>query len=102
MTRQHQQQMHLGVLLLAAGNMVTGAVAEAAENFGAAKHPPHEKRYAIAEEFIAVVKGLWDSWEEDSLVMDKARGTFIDAAKLHVLGHQGKFFTVKGPLNITR
>ena len=85
-----------------AWNVVTGAFAEAAENFGAAKHPPHEQRYAIAEEFIAVVKGLWDSWEEDSLVMDKAGGTFIDADKLHVLGHRGKFFTVKGPLNSTR
>ena len=36
------------------------------------------------------------------MVMDKATGKFIDAAKLHVLNHRGKFFTVKGPLNITR
>jgi len=85
-----------------AWNVVTGAFAEAAENFGAAKHPPHEERYAIAQEFIAVAKGLWDSWEEESLVMDKASGKFIDAAKLHVLDHKGKFFNVKGPLNITR
>jgi FMN-dependent oxidoreductase (nitrilotriacetate monooxygenase family) len=85
-----------------AWNVVTGAFAEAAENFGATKHPPHEERYAIAQEFITVAKGLWDSWEEDSLVMDKVSGKFIDAAKLHVLNHRGKFFTVKGPLNITR
>jgi FMN-dependent oxidoreductase (nitrilotriacetate monooxygenase family) len=85
-----------------AWNVVTGAFAEAAENFGNAQHPPHEERYAIAQEFVAVVKGLWDSWEEDSMVMDKATGKFIDAAKLHVLNHRGKFFTVKGPLNITR
>jgi N-acetyl-S-(2-succino)cysteine monooxygenase len=85
-----------------AWNVVTGAFAEAAANFGAAKHPPHEERYAIAQEFVDVAKGLWDSWEEDSLVMDKASGKFIDADKMHVLNHKGKFYQVKGPLNITR
>jgi FMN-dependent oxidoreductase (nitrilotriacetate monooxygenase family) len=85
-----------------AWNVVTGAFAEAAANFGTAKHPPHEERYAIAEEFLKVAKGLWDSWEDDSLVMDKASGKFVDAEKLHVLNHNGKFFQVKGPLNITR
>ncbi len=85
-----------------AWNIVTGAFAEAAENFGTAKHPPQEERYAIAHEFMDVIRGLWDSWEEDALVMDKASGKFIDADKLHVLNHHGKFFNVKGPLNITR
>jgi FMN-dependent oxidoreductase (nitrilotriacetate monooxygenase family) len=85
-----------------AWNVVTGAFPEAAENFGTAKHPPHEERYAIAEEFVEVTKGLWDSWEEDALTIDKSSGKFIDAEKLHVLNHNGKFFHVKGPLNITR
>jgi FMN-dependent oxidoreductase (nitrilotriacetate monooxygenase family) len=85
-----------------AWNIVTGAFPEAAENFGTAKHPPHEERYAIAQEFVEVTKGLWDSWEEDALTMDKASGKFIDPAKLHVLNHNGKFFHVKGPLNMTR
>jgi FMN-dependent oxidoreductase (nitrilotriacetate monooxygenase family) len=85
-----------------AWNVVTGAFAEAASNFSAAKHPPHEERYAIAEEFVEVAKGLWDSWEEESLVMDKASGRFVDADKMHMLDHKGKFYQVKGPLNITR
>jgi FMN-dependent oxidoreductase (nitrilotriacetate monooxygenase family) len=85
-----------------AWNVVTGAFAEAAENFGTSKHPPHEERYAIADEFVKIAKGLWDSWEEDALVMDKASGKFVDAEKMHTLGHTGKFFAVKGPLNITR
>jgi FMN-dependent oxidoreductase (nitrilotriacetate monooxygenase family) len=85
-----------------AWNVVTGAFAEAAANFGTAKHPPHEERYAIAQEFIKVAKGLWDSWEEDSLVMDKASGQYVDADKVHPLNHAGKYFQVKGPLNITR
>jgi FMN-dependent oxidoreductase (nitrilotriacetate monooxygenase family) len=85
-----------------AWNIVTGAFAEAAANFSTAKHPPQEERYAIAEEFVDVIKGLWDSWEEDSLVMDKATGKFVDASKMHELNHAGKFYNVKGPLNITR
>jgi N-acetyl-S-(2-succino)cysteine monooxygenase len=85
-----------------AWNIVTGAFPEAAANFGTAKHPPHSERYAIAEEFVEVVKGLWDSWEEDAFVMNKATGQFIDASKMHELNHAGKFYNVKGPLNITR
>jgi len=85
-----------------AWNIVTGAFPEAAANFGTAKHPPQEERYAIAEEFVEVIKGLWNSWEEDSFVMDKASGKFVDATKMHDLNHHGKFYDVKGPLNITR
>jgi len=85
-----------------AWNIVTGAFAEAAANFGTTKHPPQKERYAIAEEFVEVVKGLWDSWEEDSFVMNKATGEFVDASKMHELNHAGKFYNVKGPLNITR
>lgn len=85
-----------------AWNIVTGAFAEAAANFGTAKHPPQKERYAIAEEFVEVVKGLWDSWEEDSFVMNKATGEFVDATKMHELNHAGTFYNVKGPLNITR
>jgi FMN-dependent oxidoreductase (nitrilotriacetate monooxygenase family) len=83
-------------------NVVTGSSPDAAANFSRDKHPPHEERYAIAEEYVAIAKGLWDSWEEDAIVGDKARGVFADAAKMHVLDHKGKYFSVKGPLNITR
>jgi FMN-dependent oxidoreductase (nitrilotriacetate monooxygenase family) len=85
-----------------AWNIVTGAFPEAAANFGTAKHPPQKERYAIAEEFVEIVKGLWDSWEEDALVMNKATGQFVDASKMHELNHAGAFYNVKGPLNITR
>jgi FMN-dependent oxidoreductase (nitrilotriacetate monooxygenase family) len=83
-------------------NVVTGAFAEAALNFSREKHPPHEERYAIAAEFVQVVKGLWDSWEDGGIVMDRATGRFADNAKLHVLNHAGKHFQVKGPLNMSR
>src|SRR6185437_4198727 len=74
-----------------AWNIVTGAFPQAAANFGTAKHPPQEERYAIAEEFVEVAKRLWDSWEEDSFVMNKATGQFVDASKMHELNHHGKF-----------
>jgi FMN-dependent oxidoreductase (nitrilotriacetate monooxygenase family) len=83
-------------------NVVTGAFAEAAGNFGHAGHPPHELRYAIATEFVQVAKGLWDSWEDGAIVMDKATGHFADISKMHELNFKGQFFSVKGPLNISR
>jgi len=83
-------------------NIVTGAFAEAAANFSRDRHPPHEERYAAATEFVEVAKGLWDSWEDDALVMDKESGVFTDTSKMHVLDHTGKYFSVKGPLNISR
>jgi FMN-dependent oxidoreductase (nitrilotriacetate monooxygenase family) len=83
-------------------NVVTGAFAEAAANFSRASHPPHEERYAIAAEFVQVVKGLWDSWEDGGIVMERATGRFADNAKLHVLNHAGTHFQVKGPLNMSR
>jgi N-acetyl-S-(2-succino)cysteine monooxygenase len=83
-------------------NVVTGAFAEAAANFSRDKHPPHAERYAAAEEFVAVVKGLWDSWEDGAVVMDRVGGDFVDASRMHTLDHNGKFYRVKGPLNISR
>ncbi len=83
-------------------NVVTGAFGEAALNFSKPTHPPHAERYAVAEEYVDVVKGLWDSWEDDALVMDKDSGVFIDAAKMNQLNHEGVNFKVKGPLNLSR
>ena len=57
-------------------------------------------RYARSAEFVEVVKGLWDSWEDGALLFDKATGHYFDEAKMHVLNHRGRFFTVRGPLNV--
>ena len=85
----------------AAWNAVTTSYARSAANFGTA-HPPHSERYAIAEEFIDVVKGLWDSWDDGAFPKDQASGVYADSSKLHVLDHKGKYFSVKGPLNSSR
>nr|WP_253937683.1 NtaA/DmoA family FMN-dependent monooxygenase [Dickeya dadantii] len=83
-------------------NVVTSPLEGSAKNFSRAQHPEHALRYRIADEFLQVVKGLWDSWEDDAFIRDKASGRFFDPQKLHTLNHQGEFFSVAGPLNIGR
>lgn len=83
-------------------NLVTSATDLEALNFGREQHFEHDDRYQRAEEFIEVVTGLWDSYEDDAFVRDKASGTFFEAEKLHVLGHKGQHYRVRGPLNIPR
>ncbi|WP_405079854.1 LLM class flavin-dependent oxidoreductase [Paenibacillus chitinolyticus] len=82
-------------------NVVTSPLEGSALNYGKS-HPEHDLRYKIAEEYLDVTKGLWDSWEDDAFVRDKDSGVFFDPEKLHTLNHQGEFFSVRGPLNIAR
>lgn len=86
----------------AAWNVVTSATDMEAQNFGLVGAPPKTGRYDRAIEFVEVVKGLWESWEDDAFVRDKASGLNYDPAKVHVLNHKGAHFHVKGPLNIAR
>lgn len=83
-------------------NVVTSWLDGSARNYSQAEHYAHDVRYRLANEHLDVVQGLWDSWEDDALVRNKATGQFIDPAKLHRLDHQGEFFQVEGPLNIAR
>ncbi|SHN48059.1 FMN-dependent oxidoreductase, nitrilotriacetate monooxygenase family [Cryptosporangium aurantiacum] len=83
-------------------NVVTSASDEEAWNFGRDANLDHAVRYRRAAEFIDVVNGLWDSWDDDAFRYDKESGYFADASKLHRLDHRGEFFTVRGPLNIAR
>jgi FMN-dependent oxidoreductase (nitrilotriacetate monooxygenase family) len=86
----------------AAWNVVTSSRPGAAQNFSRDKHMAHELRYERANEFVDVVKGLWDCWDDGAIVADRASGEFIDASRVHALDHHGKFFQVKGPMNIGR
>lgn len=83
-------------------NIVTSNGIGEAENFGRARHPDREARYRRAHEVLAVVKRLWDSWEDDAFVWDKASGVAFDLAKLHRADHVGEHFSVRGPLNLPR
>jgi len=83
-------------------NVVTSWSEAEAKNFNREQHVDYDTRYARAGEFVEVVKGLWDSWEEDAFAFDKQSGQFFDASKMHVLDHKGRFFAVRGPLNVGR
>ena len=83
-------------------NQVTSTTDAEARNFGREAHFEHGDRYARAAEFGEVVRGLWDSWEDDAFPRDQASGNYCDPEKLHVLGHQGDSFRVRGPLNVAR
>ncbi|RXZ82508.1 LLM class flavin-dependent oxidoreductase [Paenibacillaceae bacterium] len=82
-------------------NIVTGA-GSAAHNFSRQEHPEHGERYDSGEEFVEVVKQLWDSWEDDALVYDKVNGVLFDESKVHEINFKGSTYKVKGPLNIPR
>jgi len=83
-------------------NLVTGGSYEDAANFSQPVHAAHGDRYERGEEFVDVVRGLWDSYDHDAFPRDKASGRYVDPAKVHVLNHTGKYFSVKGPLSVGR
>ncbi|GBR04126.1 LLM class flavin-dependent oxidoreductase [Acetobacter oeni] len=83
-------------------NVVTSWSDAEARNFGLDTNPDYATRYHRAEEFVDVVTGLWDSWDEDALLHDKDNACFLDPAKLHTLNHQGDEFRVRGPLSVPR
>lgn len=86
----------------AAWNVVTSLNNSEAANFGRTEHLPHDQRYERADEFMEVVLGHWDSWEDDALVIDKETGRFADPDKVHALHHKGKYFASRGPLPVPR
>jgi FMN-dependent oxidoreductase (nitrilotriacetate monooxygenase family) len=83
-------------------NVVTSWSDAEAQNFNRAKHLDYDTRYERAQEFVEVVKGLWDTWEPDAFVYDRANSIFYDESKMHLLNHVGEHFQVKGPLNVAR
>jgi FMN-dependent oxidoreductase (nitrilotriacetate monooxygenase family) len=86
----------------AAWNIVTSWLATAAENFGGAGQVSHADRYARGEEFMEVVKALWDSWAADAVVDDRAAGIYARGDRIRSINHRGDFYSVAGPLNLPR
>jgi FMN-dependent oxidoreductase (nitrilotriacetate monooxygenase family) len=81
-------------------NVVTSWSEAEAKNFNREEHLDYDTRYERAAEFVDVVTGLWDSWEADAFLFDKQHGQFYDETKMHTLNHKGKYFAVRGPLNV--
>jgi FMN-dependent oxidoreductase (nitrilotriacetate monooxygenase family) len=80
-------------------NIVTGTEDAAALNFGMDGLPPRGERYDRADEYVRLVRKLFESWEPDAVVRDFARATYADPAKVHVLDFEGRYFRCRGPLN---
>lgn len=83
-------------------NAVTSPLEGSARNYGRDKHPEHALRYEIATEHIEIVKGLWDSWDEDAFLRNRETGQFADFSKMHRLNYKGRFHSAEGPLNLGR
>ncbi|OAH57840.1 nitrilotriacetate monooxygenase [Domibacillus aminovorans] len=86
----------------AAWNVVTSNAEEEARNFNQEHHLLHSKRYDRAGEFVDVVEKLWDSWEDEALIIDKKSAQFAEGSKIHAVNHKGEWFSVEGPLNVSR
>jgi FMN-dependent oxidoreductase (nitrilotriacetate monooxygenase family) len=86
----------------AAWNIVTSWLATAAGNYGGDKQVSHADRYARGEEFMSVVKALWDSWAEDAVIDDRAGGHYARPDRIRPINHRGDFYQVAGPLNMPR
>ncbi|RLV49223.1 LLM class flavin-dependent oxidoreductase [Nocardioides mangrovicus] len=83
-------------------NVVTTYNEDAAHNFGLDGVPGNEERYARAQEFLDVVTRLWDSWEDDAVVADRASGDYVDTSKVHRIDHAGRYLKVRGPFSSPR
>src|SRR5215510_2672810 len=83
-------------------NIVTSWLAPAARNYGETAQVSHMERYARAEEFMTVVKGLWDSWAADAELDDRASGRYAHPARIRPLNHEGPYSRVAGPLHLPR
>ena len=86
----------------AAWNIVTSLNNAEAANMGRAGVAEHDERYDMADEFLEVVMGHWDAWEDDALVLDRASGKFAHPSKVHRLEHKGKYFRSRGPFTVPR
>jgi FMN-dependent oxidoreductase (nitrilotriacetate monooxygenase family) len=81
---------------------VTSSSPAEAYNFGRDAHPSPDARYARAEEFVDVVRALWDSVDDGAYMFNKAEGIYADGRLIHFIEHRGSAFRVRGPLNVPR
>lgn len=80
-------------------NVVTGSSERALQNFGFSGMEEHDKRYDMADEFIAAVHALWDSWDADAIVADRKSGLLVDPSKVRIPNYKGEHYATRGPLN---
>ena len=77
-------------------NIVTGYLDSAAKAVGRARQTAHDERYAVAEDYLALLYKLWEgSWDDDAVAADRERGIFADPAKVHTVFHDGPHFRLE-------
>jgi len=86
----------------AAWNVVTSFQDSEARNFGSDRHIDRDRRYDRADEFLEVACKLWDSWADGAMVVDPSVPLFADPEKVSRIDHEGEWFDVRGPLNVSR
>jgi FMN-dependent oxidoreductase (nitrilotriacetate monooxygenase family) len=83
-------------------NVVTSPDAFHGGNFRRGGYLPYEERYTRAEEFVALAKALWDSWEPDAVVADPQDGRFVDPDRVRSVLHRGEQFQVAATSTVPR
>ena len=83
-------------------NVVTSFQDAESKNFSMREQIPRHERYDRADEFLQVVHQLWDSWADDALALERETPLFADPDKVRAIDHKGKWFDVRGPLNVPR
>jgi FMN-dependent oxidoreductase (nitrilotriacetate monooxygenase family) len=86
----------------AAWNVVTSMNDGEALNMGKDAHQEHDPRYERADEFMEVVMGHWNSWDDDAIVADRQTGLFAHPDKVRRLDHVGEWFKSRGPFTVPR
>src|SRR6202008_1034681 len=86
----------------AAWNVVTSLNDGEAQNMGRDEVIGHDARYDRADEFMEIVLGHWDTWEDDAIVQDKASGLFATPDKVHRLDYEGRYYRSRGPFTVPR
>ena len=85
-----------------AWNIVTSLNDSEAQNFGIDEVLDHDLRYDRADELVSIVSRLWNSWDDDALIMDRSTGIFADPDLVHSLDYRGNWFNSHGPLTVPR
>ena len=83
-------------------NLVTGSNDGGAQNYGLDRQYPHDQRYDMADEYVELVRKLWDSWDADAMVIDREQEIFAHPDKVHPVHHEGQYFRSRGPLSAPR
>lgn len=81
-------------------NIVSSHSSGEARNFGMDELPAHDERYDRADEYMEACYALWNSWEDDAVVMDMEGKVFADPAKVHRVDFVGKWYKTQGPLTV--